>query len=56
MKNYREDCDEVQPLKLKEVLKEHHIPFEEEQQENAIVIKIHPKNSSGMQSEGLHGE
>ena len=43
MKNTTESCDEVQPLKLKEVLKDHNIPFEEKEEDNAVVINIGPK-------------
>ena len=43
MKNNTESCDEVQPLKLKEVLKEHNISFKEEEHENATIITIQPK-------------
>ena len=47
MENKTESCDEVQPLKLKQILKEHNIDFKEEEQENATIITIQPKSAGG---------
>ena len=55
MENMSESCNEVQPIKLKEILKEHNIDFEEEKQENAVVITIQPKNNGNV-SDNAKGE